>query len=323
MNDPGNRAARLVAVGEDGHGQRIDNFLLRELKGVPRSHIYRLVRSGEVRVNSGRIEQTYRLQTGDRVRIPPVRMADRPDRPPPVARPGDPGLPILHEDDGLIAIDKPAGLAVHGGSGVSHGVIERLRHARPQAKFLELVHRIDRETSGVLLVAKKRQALTVLHEAWREGRIEKHYIALVKGVWRKRSQALEAPLQKYVGRDGERRMRVDPEGLAARTIFRRLATGPEHTLVDAEIETGRTHQIRVHLAHLGLPIVGDDRYGDFDWNHRAARAGLKRMFLHASRLRFQHPLTSVPLELEAPLPDELRRYRDVVVNFVDAAGKDP
>ncbi|MFN0304685.1 MAG: RluA family pseudouridine synthase [Burkholderiales bacterium] len=307
MKGLGNAGARLAIIGEGEDGQRIDNFLLRELKGVPRSHVYRLVRGGEVRVNSGRVDQTYRLCAGDRVRIPPVRVsASRSTRPAPPAVLAT--LPILYEDAALIAIDKPAHLAVHGGSGVAFGVIEQLRIGRPQAKFLELAHRLDRDTSGVLLVAKKRSALTALHAAWRVGGIEKQYLALVSGAWERAGQVVSEPLHRYLTPEGERRVRIDREGQSARTVFRRIEVGPIATLVEADLETGRTHQLRVHLAHLGTPILGDEKYGDFALNKLLAKRGLKRMFLHACRMRMKHPLTGEQLDLVAPLPEDLSLF---------------
>ncbi len=307
MKGLGNAGARLAIIGEGEEGQRIDNYLLRELKGVPRSHVYRLVRGGEVRVNSGRVDQTYRLCAGDRVRIPPVRVSasasTRPAPPTVLAT-----LPILYEDAALIAINKPAHLAVHGGSGVAFGVIEQLRIGRPQAKFLELAHRLDRDTSGVLLVAKKRSALTVLHTAWRAGAIEKQYLALVSGAWERAGQVVAEPLFRYLTQEGERRVRIDREGQSARTVFRRIEAGPIATLIEADLETGRTHQLRVHLAHLGTPILGDEKYGDFALNKLLAKRGLKRMFLHACRMRMKHPLTGDQLDLVAPLPEDLSSF---------------
>jgi 23S rRNA pseudouridine955/2504/2580 synthase len=297
-------------VDEEGADQRIDNFLLRELKGVPRSHVYRLLRGGEVRVNSRRVEATYRLQPGDRVRIPPVRVS-RPATPrAPVAR--DPGLPIVFEDEALLVLDKPAGIAVHGGSGVSFGVIERLRHARPQARFLELAHRLDRETSGLLIVAKKRSALTALHAALREGRVKKRYLVLVKGDWTRAARDVALPLRKYVTGAGERRVSVEQGGQESRTRFERVKACGDFTLLAAELKTGRTHQIRVQLAHLGFPIAGDDKYGDFELNRELAKRGLKRMFLHAAELAFEHPGSGADVAFEAPLPPDLRRFLERV-----------
>jgi 23S rRNA pseudouridine955/2504/2580 synthase len=220
--------------------------------------------------------------------------------------------PILLEDDALIAFDKPAGLAVHGGSGIAFGVIERLRRARPEAAFLELVHRLDRDTSGVLLVAKKRPALVGLHAQLRDGAIDKRYFVLVRGKWRDALRTVELPLTTYVTADGERRVRVDGSGRLARTVFRRidvwLNAAPPVSLLEAELDTGRTHQIRVHLTHLGFPLAGDDKYGDFTWNKVLARQGLKRMFLHAHRIGFIHPVTGVKVVIEAPLPPDLAAF---------------
>ncbi|GAB3625256.1 RluA family pseudouridine synthase [Pandoraea terrae] len=299
---------RLVEVDEGSAGQRIDNFLLRECKGVPKSHVYRILRSGEVRVNKGRIDATYRLVLGDIVRIPPVRMA-APNAPAPVPAAT---FPVLFEDDYLLAIDKPAGVAVHGGSGVSFGVIEQLRQALPHLKFLELVHRLDRETSGILLLAKKRAALVGMHEQIRQNRMDKRYLVCVKGEWTDRQRAVKVPLYKYVTAEGERRVRVQDDGQASHTVFRRMESLAPYTLLEAELKTGRTHQIRVHLAHLGTPIVGDDKYGDFTLNKALAKPGvkpgIKRMFLHAWRLRLTHPVLDTPIALEAPLPPECEKF---------------
>jgi 23S rRNA pseudouridine955/2504/2580 synthase len=303
MPDDG-KAVRWIEVVEDEAGQRIDNFLLARLKGVPKSLVYRIVRSGEVRINSKRVEVSQRVAAGDRIRVPPVRTAEREDQvPAPHFR-----LPILHEDEAFIAIDKPSGLAVHGGSGVAHGVIESLRSMRPQARFLELVHRLDRETSGVLLVAKKRSALTALHEALRGREIDKRYLVGVSGRFRNEMQRVRAALEKRTTAEGEKRVRVSESGQEAETVFRRLARGTEASLLEAELLTGRTHQIRVHLAHLGHPVLGDDKYGDFELNKRLRREGLKRMFLHAHTLAFAHPLTGAPVRLEAPLPRDLEEF---------------
>lgn len=307
MNGLGNAIARQVDVDDSADGQRIDNFLLRILKGVPRSHVYRLVRGGEVRVNSGRVDQTYRLRAGDRIRIPPVRVAQRKgagaaQR---ITAAGRVRIPVLFEDEALLIVDKPAGCAVHGGSGVSFGVIEQLRAERPEARFLELVHRLDRDTSGVLVIAKRRAALTALHDIWRAGEIDKVYLAMVAGRWTRSSKTVDLPLQRYLTEDGERRVRPDRAGQTARTRFRVLCPGADATLLEAHLDTGRTHQIRVHLAHLGTPILGDEKYGDFALNKRLAKEGLGRMFLHARQLRFAHPLTAQPVDLSAPLPIDL------------------
>ena len=310
MNELSKDAVTWLTVGEASAGQRVDNFLVRILKGVPKSHVYRIVRSGEVRVNKGRVAADTRLAEGDVVRIPPVRLAT-PARRATVPRAAAP-LPVLYEDDALIAIDKPAGLAVHGGSGVAHGLIERLRAERPAAAFLELVHRLDRETSGVLLVAKKRAALTGLHSQLRDGAFDKRYLVLARGKWRDAKRAVRLPLQKLAAPGGERRVRVEAEGAEALTVFRRQRTWPDHdpplALLEAELKTGRTHQIRVHLAHLGFPIAGDDKYGDFAWNRLLGKNGLKRMFLHASTLELAHPTTGARLSLHSPLPADLGEY---------------
>lgn len=307
MNDLSKDSVSWLEIGEDSAGQRIDNFLTRHLKGVPKSHIYRIIRGGEVRVNKKRVDQTCRLEIGDVVRIPPVRVAER-ERAEvyvPAAN-----FPILYEDDALLAIDKPSGTAVHGGSGVSFGVIEQLRQARPQAKFLELVHRLDRETSGVLLVAKKRSALTGLHEIMREGQSDKRYLALVLGQWKNTRQHVKLPLHKYDTPQGEKRVIVREDGQHAHTIFTLQQSWPNFSLLEAELKTGRTHQIRVHLAHLGFPIAGDDKYGDFARNKELAKQGLKRMFLHARSITFNHPLTGELLSIKAATPSDLHRFID-------------
>jgi 23S rRNA pseudouridine955/2504/2580 synthase len=312
MNDLSKNAVRHVAIDEAAAGQRIDNFLLRVLKGVPKSHIYRILRNGEVRVNRRRVGPDARLAAGDDLRIPPVRMGtleSRSRRAP--ARPL--AVPILYEDEALIAIDKPAGLAVHGGSGIAFGAIEQLRAARPDAAFLELVHRLDRDTSGVLLVAKKRAALLGLHASFREGAVDKRYLVLVKGRWRDSMRKVELPLTKFLTSAGERRVRIEHDGgKMARTVFRRrqVWTGmePPVSLLEAELHTGRTHQIRVHLSHLGFPLAGDDKYGDFAWNKALAKKGLRRMFLHAWRLSLRHPLASRQLDIESPLPTDLGAF---------------
>jgi len=301
--------ARLVRIDEAHAGQRLDNYLIGQLKGVPKSHVYRIVRSGEVRVNKGRAGPDQRLGAGDLVRIPPVRMAVR-EVPAPV--PGH-EFPVLFEDAALLAIDKPAGVAVHGGSGVSFGVIEQLRAARPQAPLLELVHRIDRETSGVLLIAKKRSALVGMHAAMRTGAVRKRYRAIVAGDWSGGARALRFPLHKFHTPEGERRVVVQDGGQVAGTRVRPLArfTRPRlgcFTLLEAELETGRTHQIRVHLAHVGHPLAGDEKYGDFELNRALHRNGHKRMFLHAYRIGFRHPIEATPVWLEAPLPVDFSRF---------------
>ena len=312
MNSLSKDAVNWLAVGEDGQGQRVDNYLVKILKGVPKSHVYRILRSGEVRVNRRKVGPEMRLNVGDELRIPPIRSA-----PPAATRaramPGRMAIPpILYEDDTLLALNKPAGLAVHGGSGIAFGVIERLRNARPGAPFLELVHRLDRDTSGVLIVAKKRSALVALHAQLRDGAFDKRYDVLIRGKWRDALRAVELPLATYVTAEGERRVRVAADGRLARTIFRRVKVWPlaepPVALLEAELETGRTHQIRVHLTHLGYPLAGDDKYGDFAWNKTLARQGLKRMFLHARRIRFAHPQDAREVEIEAPLAPDLAAF---------------
>jgi 23S rRNA pseudouridine955/2504/2580 synthase len=263
-----------------------------------------------VRINSGRVDATYRLQEGDRVRIPPLRLGARAA----ASKPPKIDLPLLYEDEGLIAANKPAGLAVHGGSGISYGVIEQLRAARPEAKFLELVHRLDRDTSGLLLLAKKRSVLTAMHELIRTGQMDKRYLVLVQGKWPSGKQHVKLKLQRYVTGAGERRVSVDDEGRESHTVFELERACGAYSLLQAQLKTGRTHQIRVHLAHLGFPIVGDDKYGDFDLNKRLAKQGLKRMFLHAWKLAFVHPLTGDRLRLEAPLPPELEHFMQSLQN---------
>ncbi|MBV8465039.1 MAG: RluA family pseudouridine synthase [Burkholderiales bacterium] len=304
----------FLTVDAEMAGQRLDNYLMRHLRGAPKSLVYRIVRSGEVRVNKGRADVTYRIQAGDVIRVPPVRLGEtsaKPDSAVMAAR--GPELPILYEDEALLVIDKPAGVAVHGGSGVSFGVIEQLRALRPQAKFLELVHRLDRETSGILLVAKKRAALVALHEMLRTDRgMDKRYLALVQGQFPDPRRHVRFKLFKYTTAEGERRVRVSPEGQESHTVFNRRAVFADATLLECELKTGRTHQIRVHCAQSGFPILGDDKYGDFALNKQLPRLGLKRMFLHAWRLTLPHPVSGEKMELEAPVPVELQRYMDTL-----------
>ena len=300
--------AQFVTIAEEEAGQRIDNYLLRVCKGVPKSHIYRILRSGEVRVNKGRIDQLYRLNQGDVVRIPPVRVAEKTG---PAAPPAE--FRIIFEDAHLLVIDKPAGVAVHGGSGVSFGVIEQLRASRPDAKFLELVHRLDRDTSGLLMLAKKRSALTNLHEQMRDGLTDKRYLVLVHGDWKNARQHIKLALHKYTTAEGERRVAVQADGLASHTVFSLLRKYPQYALLEAELKTGRTHQIRVHLSASGFAIAGDDKYGDFALNRAlqkadASRGALKRMFLHAHQITFTHPETGKSMTLNATLAAECERF---------------
>ena len=301
--------AQFVTIDEEDAGQRIDNYLLRVCKGVPKSHIYRILRSGEVRVNKGRIDQLYRLVAGDLVRIPPIRLAEK------TATQAAPGaeFEVVFEDAHLLVINKPSGVAVHGGSGVSYGVIEQLRAARPQAKFLELVHRLDRETSGLLLIGKKRSALTNLHDQMREGTTDKRYFAAVYGDWQNKRQHVKLPLHKYTTAKGEKRVLVQAGGQEAHTIFNLLRKWHDFALLEAELKTGRTHQIRVHLASSGFPILGDEKYGDFPLNkalHKAGegRGALKRMFLHAHQITFTHPDSGERMTLNAPMPAECEKF---------------
>ncbi len=330
--------ATWVTVDPDFAGQRLDNFLIRQLKGVPKTHVYRIIRSGEVRINKGRVSADTRVSAGDVVRLPPLRTSERANEKAQamaieVARDGAAStqggfapsreFPVLFEDEHLLVINKPAGVAVHGGSGVAFGVIEQLRMARPEAKFLELVHRLDRETSGILLIAKKRVALKILQEQFRERETDKIYLALVRGVWPSNKKVLDKPLQKYLLEDGERRVKVvdknHPDGMRSVTLVKvksALATGAASahafTLLEVTIKTGRTHQIRVHLASEGHPIAGDDKYGDFELNKAlqkvAAGVALKRMFLHAWRLKFTHPSSGKRIDLLAALPPDLESF---------------
>ena len=334
--------ATFVTVDEDYVGQRLDNFLIRHLKGVPKTHVYRIIRSGEVRVNKGRAQADTRVEAGDVVRLPPVRTSERADQKAQamaaaqeVTRHGATStqggyapaaeFPVLFEDDFVLAINTPAGVAVHGGSGVSFGVIEQLRMARPDADFLELVHRLDRETSGVLLIAKRRMALKLLQEQFRERETDKVYLALVGGVWPANHRVIDKALHKYNADNGERRVKVvandHPDGLRSVTLLKvksavqasPAAPGTPVTLLEVTIKTGLTHQIRVHLANEGHPIAGDDKYGNFELNKAlqkavAGRAPLKRMFLHAWSLKFNHPKLRKVVHLNAPLPAELQQF---------------
>ena len=318
----------LITVAEHEAGQRLDNYLIKILKGVPKSHIHRIIRAGEVRLNKKRCKPDSRIQTGDLLRIPPVRTAEKQrsseNRAQAVpAREFD----IIYEDDALLVIDKPAGVAVHGGSGVSFGVIEQIRRARPEARYLELVHRLDKDTSGLLMIAKKRSALVKLHEAIRNDHPKKIYLALGVGKLPNDSFHVKLPLFKYTGAQGEKMVRVSEDGQSAHTIFRVLnrfsdsllhQVGLSHlTLVQATLKTGRTHQIRVHLQSQQCPIAGDERYGDYQANKRLQKLGLKRMFLHAAELHLDHPLTGEKLILKAPLPQDLAQF----VLMLENAGK--
>ena len=302
-----------LTVDEESDGQRLDNFLIRHLKGVPKTHVYRIIRSGEVRINKGRAAADSRIQQGDVLRIPPVRISERVAEK--VAHPAPAReFAVLLEDDELLAINKPAGVAVHGGSGVSFGVIEQLRQARPAARCLELVHRLDRETSGILLVAKKRSALRRLQDQFRERETGKTYLALVTGDWPANLKVIDLPLHKYLLPDGERRVKVvgrdDPDGMRSVSLVKVRQRMEGFTLLEVTIKTGRTHQIRVHLASHGHGIAGDDKYGDFELNKTLQRSGLRRMFLHAWRLQFLHPARDERVQLQAELPPELQHFLD-------------
>ncbi|MEK9495591.1 23S rRNA pseudouridine(955/2504/2580) synthase RluC [Photorhabdus sp. P32] len=303
-----NQIVQFVTIDDDEAGQRVDNFLLARLKGVPKSMIYRIVRKGEVRVNKGRIKPEYKLSAGDVVRIPPVRVAERQEAPvsaklDKVAALGD---CILYEDDHILVLNKPSGTAVHGGSGLSFGVIEGLRVLRPEAKFLELAHRLDRDTSGILLIAKKRSTLRALHEQLRLKQMQKDYLALVRGQWQSNCKVVQAPLLKNILQSGERIVKVSSEGKPSETRFKVEERFTNATLVKASPVTGRTHQIRVHAQYAGHPIAFDDRYGDKVFDSQLSDTGLNRLFLHASALKFTHPSTGEILRLEAPMDEQLR-----------------
>ncbi|WP_045860020.1 23S rRNA pseudouridine(955/2504/2580) synthase RluC [Teredinibacter purpureus] len=299
---------QLHTITEANEGQRLDNFLLGHLKGVPKSMIYRIIRKGEVRVNKGRAKPERKLVLGDIVRIPPVREAE--GKVPVKASSGLRQLltdSILYEDKALMVVNKPSGLAVHGGSGISLGLIESLRQMVPENSFLELVHRLDRDTSGCVLVAKKRSMLVYLQDLFRgEKKIDKRYMALVKGRWPNRGKVVDAPLQKNELQSGERVVRVSLEGKASKTEFEVVQRFEESTLIEARPITGRTHQIRVHALHKGHPLVGDEKYGDEDFNRQMKSAGSKRLFLHAASLSFPLPEGAGRLQVKAPLPSELQ-----------------
>lgn len=299
---------RHLSVDREQASQRLDNFLLREFRGVPKGHVYRLLRTGQVRVNGKRVKAEYRLAEGDDLRLPPVRQADRQEPVPPGGRQlASLQAAILHEDAQLLVINKPAGMPVHGGSGVSFGVIEMLRRLRPGEHSLDLVHRLDRDTSGCLVIARKRSALRALHAAMREGSVEKHYLALLDGSWRGGPRQVTLALQKNVLQSGERRVRVVAEGKESESWFQPLRHFRDATLMDVVIRTGRTHQIRVHAASLGHPVLGDDKYGKRDANRQFRGLGLKRMFLHAASIAFVHPATGERVELHAPLEQALQQ----------------
>jgi 23S rRNA pseudouridine955/2504/2580 synthase len=311
---PAPPGVRHLQITADHAGQRLDNFLLRELKGAPKSLIYRIVRSGEVRLNGGRVQPDRRLAAGDMLRIPPVRLGEREERPLRVP----PGLAerlregVLHEDREVLVLDKPAGLAVHKGSGLDYGVIELLRALRPEEPFLELAHRLDRETSGCLALAKTPAALRAIQEALRTGRVEKRYLALVRGYWNHGPREVNQPLRRNVLRGGERMVEVLDDGKPARTQFQPVSLHKPASLLEASIATGRTHQIRVHAAYVGHPLAGDEKYGDADFNRlMAEHYGLRRLFLHAHSLNL--PLGGRDIAVSAPLDAELKAVMDRLV----------
>lgn len=302
-------AVTWIAVGEDADGQRVDNFLLKVARGVPKSHIYRIIRGGEVRINRSRCKAETKLCEGDLLRVPPMRVAEKSAHAAAAAPLSKGAVPVLYEDRHLLVVDKPAGLASHGGSGIAFGLIERLRASRPQDAFLELAHRLDKETSGALIVCRTRKALVRMHDLMKEGGVEKHYRALVKGDWVNDRQHVRLPLARYLLPSGERRVRVDEEqGMSAHSIFTLIRRYGPVSYLDVQLKTGRTHQIRVHALSQGFPLVGDDKYGDFAFNKAVAAGSLgvpfKRMFLHAHDLTFEHPVTGERLRVEAPLPPE-------------------
>ncbi|MDF0605360.1 23S rRNA pseudouridine(955/2504/2580) synthase RluC [Neisseriaceae bacterium TC5R-5] len=303
MTDIRKNSVTLLQIDEADAGQRIDNYLVRLLKGVPKSHIYRILRSGEVRVNKGRIDASYRIQAADELRIPPIRLAERADK---QVTPGT--FPIVYEDNALLVIDKPSGVAVHGGSGIAFGVIEQLRQAHPEWRYLELAHRLDRDTSGLLILAKKRSALLKLHDMLRDNVPDKRYLALAVGQWPEHVTQVKLPLFKYHTEDGERRVQVADQGKYSHTNFAIKQRFAEFTLLEAQLRTGRTHQIRVHMQAKGCAIAGDDKYGHIADNKALAKHGLHRLFLHAYSLSLPHPLSGETLQLQAPLPNELNSF---------------
>ena len=291
-----------VVISDDIAGQRLDNFLLSYVKGVPKTRLYRAIRKGEVRINGSRTQPSYRLQTGDNVRIPPLRVAKREPKTllsRDQARAEDLNERIIYEDRDLIVLNKPTGIAVHGGSGLSFGVIESLRAVRPNEQ-LELVHRLDKDTSGCLVIAKRKSALRAIHSLLRSGQVQKTYLAVVKGQWRG-GDSITAPLLKQVLQSGERIVRVSEQGQASQTDFDIVDYFPSSTLLSVKPITGRTHQIRVHTAFVGNPILGDVKYGNEAFNERWKKLGLERLFLHASQIAFQLPQANAPLVVSAPV----------------------
>lgn len=303
-----NQSVQFITIDAEQDGQRIDNFLKTQLKGVPKSLIYRILRKGEVRVNKKRIKPEYKICVGDEIRIPPIRVAEENELPSAnLSAIQALAKQIVHEDDAIIVLNKPSGMAVHGGSGLSFGVIEGLRALRPECRFLELVHRLDRDTSGLLMIAKKRSALKHLHEQLRLKTMRKQYLALVRGQWQAHVKVINAPLLKNVLKSGERIVRVNSEGKPSETRFQIQRKFSNATLVLASPITGRTHQIRVHTTHAGHPIACDDKYGEAAFDQMMLQAGLNRLFLHAYRLNFQHPVSGEEVSFEAPLDKSLQQ----------------
>lgn len=303
MNEINKNQINFFKVSENDDNQRLDNLLIKILKGVPKSHIYRIIRSGEVRVNKARSRINNKIKTGDVIRIPPIRIAKQAG----VKMIPQAAFPILFEDEYYLIIDKPSGTACHGGSGISFGVIEQLRQ-HTNYKFLELAHRLDKETSGILILAKKRLALVKLQELMKNNQMQKEYYALCLGVIPDKTRNVKAPVLKYLTKDGQRRVKIDSAGQFAHTVFTIKERFANFTLVNARLHTGRTHQIRIHLHLIGYPIALDDKYGDFTRNHELQKAGLKRMFLHAHHISFIHPITQQPIDVTSPLPDSLLAF---------------
>lgn len=309
MNEINHKQVNYYIITESDYGQRIDNLLIKILKGVPKSHIYRIIRSGEVRINKMRCEANHKVNLNDEIRIPPIRISNtnQENKTIPPAT-----FPIIFEDEYFLIINKPSGIACHGGSGVAFGVIEQLRQNNSH-KFLELAHRLDKETSGILILAKKRLALVSIQDMMRNNQITKEYYALTLGRWVDDKRNLKAPIYKYINKDGERRVKIDRKnGVFAHTIFSVIKKFTQYTLINADLQTGKTHQIRIHCQHLGYPIAGDEKYGDFELNRQLQKSGLKRMFLHAHHMRFTHPLTGQTCEINCPLPPELSSFLEKI-----------
>jgi 23S rRNA pseudouridine955/2504/2580 synthase len=305
----------FVTIDENHASQRLDNFLITYLKGVPKTHIYRIIRKGEVRINKGRVKQTTRLSEGDSVRIPPIRLTDRSTDNLDGNKYSFLGKAVLFEDDALLIINKPCGMAVHAGSGITVGVIEAMRAYRSDLKYIELVHRLDRETSGVLVLAKKATALKILHDDFKTNslknpRLDKRYLTLVKGQWQHGQRRVSKALNTDARRHGERFVVVDSNGSYASSIMTPKAISPLASLIEVKLLTGRTHQVRVHALSENHPVAGDQKYGELEFNKSMKSAGLSRLFLHAAKLTFYHPLTKESTTVEAPLPDELALVLD-------------